>query len=200
MKKTISFFVRHAAQPARIEDHEVDLSLLTPTAVELALRISTTDMRDDLSHVGLRCKYPRRELCEQIIADYEAGGRRYSLFEYHNSLKILDGIANGDPWGVADQILTTEYIWDSLHEGETPEAYLNRHASYIGHEAQPYLKDSELIPISFKEILLGYGLGQSDFSRLSGIPLRTVQGWCNETRNPTDWQISLIRFFLDHQP
>lgn len=55
------------------------------------------------------------------------------------------------------------------------------------------------MPNAFSALLAEHGLGQSEFSRLSGIPLRTVQGWCNGTRKPTDWQLSLIRFFLDHQ-
>ena len=51
----------------------------------------------------------------------------------------------------------------------------------------------------FASLLAEFGLRQSEFSRLAGIPLRTVQGWCNGTRSPTEWQLNLIRFFLSHQ-
>lgn len=49
----------------------------------------------------------------------------------------------------------------------------------------------------FSSLLAEHSLGQSEFSRLSGIPLRTVQDWAGGRRTPPDWQIMLIRCFLD---
>lgn len=151
MKKTISFVVGKPGKLS-IESHEVDLDSLSPIARELAERILTTDMSDDLSYVGLRCKYTRTELCKKIIADFEKNGAlsRYGSFAYRNSQKIIADIENGDPWGVADQVLTSSYIWDSLKDDESPEAYFERHAKALESESAPYLYDSELAPVKRK--------------------------------------------------
>lgn len=35
------------------------------------------------------------------------------------------------------------------------------------------------------------------FSRLSGIPLRSIEDWCASRRNPPDYLLELLEFSLD---
>ena len=44
----------------------------------------------------------------------------------------------------------------------------------------------------FKELVEETGLTQTSFAKLAGIPIRTVQGWCGETRECPVY----IRFLL----
>ena len=53
--------------------------------------------------------------------------------------------------------------------------------------------------MDFKQILCEYGMSQSKCSRELGIPLRTVQSWCIGEREPPEWAVRLIVFYLDHQ-
>ena len=52
---------------------------------------------------------------------------------------------------------------------------------------------------SVNKIISDSGLSQSEFSRKTGIPLRTVQHWVEGTRSPASWVINLLRFWVDKQ-
>ena len=41
----------------------------------------------------------------------------------------------------------------------------------------------EITTLPFRDLLAALGLSQTECSRRFGIPLRTVQGWANETRH-----------------
>lgn len=43
------------------------------------------------------------------------------------------------------------------------------------------------------------GLTQQRFADLFGIPKRTIEDWEGGRRNPPDYLINLIKFFLEHQ-
>lgn len=51
-----------------------------------------------------------------------------------------------------------------------------------------------------KDLLKRYHLTQAAFSRLLGIPVRTVEDWCAGVRTPPEYLVKLIVFFLDHRP
>lgn len=57
--------------------------------------------------------------------------------------------------------------------------------------------------VTVKDILSAYSLTQSEFSRMLGIPLRTVQGWCLGERKPPAWTLPLfeiaIKYNLEHK-
>ena len=52
--------------------------------------------------------------------------------------------------------------------------------------------------MDFKKILEEYNLTQAEFIRLLGIPKNTVSQWCRGLREPNDWTLTLIKFYLDH--
>lgn len=50
--------------------------------------------------------------------------------------------------------------------------------------------------MTINDLLSTYRLTQTELSHRLGIPLRTVQGWANGTRQPADWVLRLIDFRL----
>ena len=46
--------------------------------------------------------------------------------------------------------------------------------------------------MTINDLLTTYHLTQTELSRRFDIPLRTVQHWCNGTRQPADWLVRLI--------
>lgn len=53
--------------------------------------------------------------------------------------------------------------------------------------------------MSIANLIKEHGLTQSGLSRMLGIPLRTVQGWCIGERTPPEWVVNLIQFYLEHK-
>lgn len=194
MKKNIAF-VKDVNGGLVEELMTVDLTKLSRTAMALALSISTTDRRDDHSLVVLRCKYTNRDLFEKVLAD-DTG--RYTQDEKQNASKRLAMIRSGDMWSDADRVQTAEYQWDTIRDGETPEAYFERHAGMIETEAMPYLQDSELkdpLP-EVKYLRIKAGLTQRAFSELLHIPLRTVENWETGVSTPPQYVVELIEYRL----
>lgn len=175
----------------------VDLDTLSPLARQLAVRILTTDKNDDLSTVLLRCLYTGKELYTRVLADTTG---RYTSAEHLNAEKMLRDIANGDPFDVADRVMTAVYEWDYIRDGETGEAYLERHAGYLQTEKYPYLKDAELAPLRPSDLIhalrSSLGLTQAAFSELTGIPKRTLEDWECDRRTPPDWLMPLLEHAL----
>lgn len=48
--------------------------------------------------------------------------------------------------------------------------------------------------MTIKEIRNKTGLTQTGFGEMLNIPLRTIQNWENELRNPPDYVVELIMF------
>ena len=53
---------------------------------------------------------------------------------------------------------------------------------YDGRKGVDTVTHDEIIAIPFRDLLRAMGLTQTACSRRFDIPLRTVQGWANETR------------------
>lgn len=50
---------------------------------------------------------------------------------------------------------------------------------------------------SIREICEEYNLSQTELSKRFGIPLRTVQNWHSEVRNPPPYVVAMIEKILD---
>ena len=55
------------------------------------------------------------------------------------------------------------------------------------------------MPKSIREICEEYELSQTELSKRFGIPLRTVQNWYNEVRNPPPYVVAMIEKILDKE-
>ena len=53
--------------------------------------------------------------------------------------------------------------------------------------------------MNFKEWLKAHHLGQSEFARRFNIPLRTVQNWAGEQRNPPTYVIEMAEKILMYE-
>lgn len=53
--------------------------------------------------------------------------------------------------------------------------------------------------MDFKAWLQARGLGQSEFARKFNIPLRTVQNWAGEERNPPAYVIEMADKILQYE-
>lgn len=52
--------------------------------------------------------------------------------------------------------------------------------------------------MTIKEICEKYSLSQTDLAKRFGIPLRTVQDWHAERRNPPDYVVNMMVEILEH--
>lgn len=53
--------------------------------------------------------------------------------------------------------------------------------------------------MTLREICVAYGYTQTELSRRFDIPLRTVQGWHNETRKPPEYVLRMISEILEKE-
>ena len=53
--------------------------------------------------------------------------------------------------------------------------------------------------MDFKAWLNAKGMGQSEFARKFNIPLRTVQNWAGEQRNPPAYIIEMAEKILEYE-
>lgn len=50
-----------------------------------------------------------------------------------------------------------------------------------------------------KSLRLSHGLTQQALSELTGIPKRSIENWESGSRNPPEYVLKLLVFFLEHQ-
>lgn len=51
--------------------------------------------------------------------------------------------------------------------------------------------------MTINDILKSSNLSQSELAKRFGIPLRTVQNWAEEKREPSEWVVNLIAAALN---
>lgn len=182
---------------SKFVDLDVDTSKLCGVARMMAEQIYTTDNRDDLSRLVIKCRYTNEELFKRVIND---SGDRYDYFEHRNAEKHLQDIENGDPYGEKAFVNSTIYIWDALRKDESPEDYFNRHAEYIETERQQYLKDGKP-EFSFRVLLHckreEKGITREAFAKRTEIPLRTLENWEGGVSTPPAYVQKFVLECLD---
>lgn len=105
----------------------VEIDNLSPIARRLALGIGTLENADDLSNVYVRSRLSNYELVcrDWDLSDYLRPFKRLGKSPSEHCQRVSRILGDGWP----GEHPTIIWRWDALKDGETPEAYFERHAA-----------------------------------------------------------------------